>query len=358
MSNGNKASAGRILIKPRGNYSPDETYVMLDLVNNNGVAYLCKKTAHGIEPSNDTTEYWHNMLDFEEVIRNTMAKTVADDVSDILEERFTPMLSEAKYASDLMENYETPTFVRWNAVTSNTPYTNGLTQCTDGFALVHGDMDGQHTIVAWTRGGAHTECFTHTVVGGGYGAWDGYLLKSGGTLTGALDFNDDGKVFAEDAGVFLESKKDSDNTRKLYTKNPTIPGMDDAVKLIEKKDGVETSYNLFGEHNPGLLSSLGYAKLDIGTFEGGKDRPKLTTKINAQVIIIRLGEITAIFTRGSSYGVAYGHRSYAIYTLDWAENGVEWNCSSFTLDGAINAIPDLYNFNTPGEIYTYFAIGF
>lgn len=54
------ASAGRILIMPKGTYDASKTYEMLDLVNHNGVSWIAKKTVTGIEPSEG--EYWHPVL--------------------------------------------------------------------------------------------------------------------------------------------------------------------------------------------------------------------------------------------------------------------------------------------------------
>jgi len=58
------ASAGRILIMPKGTYNANTTYEMLDLVYYNGTSWLAKKTATGIEPSNANSEYWQQMSDF------------------------------------------------------------------------------------------------------------------------------------------------------------------------------------------------------------------------------------------------------------------------------------------------------
>ena len=59
------ASAGRILIMPKGNYDSSATYEMLDMVYYNGTSWLAKKTATGIEPSEANSEYWHNMVGFD-----------------------------------------------------------------------------------------------------------------------------------------------------------------------------------------------------------------------------------------------------------------------------------------------------
>ena len=52
------ASAGRILIMPKGNYDSGATYEMLDLVFHSGASWLAKKPATGIEPSVANAEYW------------------------------------------------------------------------------------------------------------------------------------------------------------------------------------------------------------------------------------------------------------------------------------------------------------
>lgn len=54
------ATAGRILIIPKGEYDASAKYEMLDLVNYSGIPYLAKKTSVGIAPTN--TEYWHPMI--------------------------------------------------------------------------------------------------------------------------------------------------------------------------------------------------------------------------------------------------------------------------------------------------------
>ncbi len=56
------ASAGKILIMPRGEYSADVVYEVLDLVYYNSCAWVAKKTVTGITPSDENDEYWHNLL--------------------------------------------------------------------------------------------------------------------------------------------------------------------------------------------------------------------------------------------------------------------------------------------------------
>ena len=56
------ASAGRILIMPKGNYDASATYEALDMVSHNGKSWLAKKTAKGIEPSAANSEHWHDLI--------------------------------------------------------------------------------------------------------------------------------------------------------------------------------------------------------------------------------------------------------------------------------------------------------
>jgi hypothetical protein len=55
------ASAGRILIIPKGNYNAETTYEPLDLVFHGDTSRLAKKNAVGIEPSDANSEHWFKM---------------------------------------------------------------------------------------------------------------------------------------------------------------------------------------------------------------------------------------------------------------------------------------------------------
>ena len=55
------ASAGRVLIMPKGNYDSSVTYNMLDMVYYGGKSYICKQTSTGNVPTN--TVYWQIMLE-------------------------------------------------------------------------------------------------------------------------------------------------------------------------------------------------------------------------------------------------------------------------------------------------------
>ena len=154
-------SAGRILIMPKGEWKADIEYEMLDLVYHNGLSWLAKKPAIGIEPNDANYEYWHKMFD------------IAPSTIGAIPKEY---MGQAIYVTNLMSDYSVPTFVTWNEETENTPYKHGLTECTHGFAIIFGSYNNNQTIMAWTEGGA-TNCFIHSVNGGYVHGWDVFLPK-------------------------------------------------------------------------------------------------------------------------------------------------------------------------------------
>lgn len=68
------ASAGRILIMPKGAYDASATYEMLDMVSHNGTTWLAKKTVSGVAPSNESSEFWHDMVEIDTVVANKIAE--------------------------------------------------------------------------------------------------------------------------------------------------------------------------------------------------------------------------------------------------------------------------------------------
>lgn len=75
------ANAGRILIMPKGNWSADTDYKMLDLVYHNGTSWIARQdVAKGIEPSEASKDYWQQMSDVS--IANNLSTTGAGKVLD------------------------------------------------------------------------------------------------------------------------------------------------------------------------------------------------------------------------------------------------------------------------------------
>lgn len=85
------AVAGKILIMPKGEWDSSASYKILDLVTHNNVAWLAKKTVTGIEPGEETEEYWFKFVDVAAIQDEKVAEleavitTLKDDVAGVQE---------------------------------------------------------------------------------------------------------------------------------------------------------------------------------------------------------------------------------------------------------------------------------
>ena len=52
------ASAGRVLLIPKGDWNADTTYTGLDWVRHNGAAWVCKNTCTNVEPNEENSDNW------------------------------------------------------------------------------------------------------------------------------------------------------------------------------------------------------------------------------------------------------------------------------------------------------------
>lgn len=59
------ATAGKVLIIPKGEYSASTQYKMLDMVYYEGCSYICKQTTTGHAPPTDaiSDSYWMKIAD-------------------------------------------------------------------------------------------------------------------------------------------------------------------------------------------------------------------------------------------------------------------------------------------------------
>ena len=55
------ASAGRVLLIPKGDWNANTTYTGLDWVRHNGAAWVCKNTCTNIEPTLENADNWQMM---------------------------------------------------------------------------------------------------------------------------------------------------------------------------------------------------------------------------------------------------------------------------------------------------------
>ena len=70
------ASAGRVLLIPKGDWNAETTYTGLDWVRYNGAAWVCKNTCTGIEPTEANSANWQIMA------RDGSQVTVDAEISD------------------------------------------------------------------------------------------------------------------------------------------------------------------------------------------------------------------------------------------------------------------------------------
>ena len=70
------ASAGRVLLIPKGDWNAETTYTGLDWVRHNGAAWVCKNTCTGIEPTEENSANWQIMS------RDGSQITVDAEISD------------------------------------------------------------------------------------------------------------------------------------------------------------------------------------------------------------------------------------------------------------------------------------
>ena len=70
------ATAGRVLIIPKGKYNEETQYELLDLVSHGGKGWICKKTCIGIEPADG--EYWAECLDVSEELNGHTHSSIGD----------------------------------------------------------------------------------------------------------------------------------------------------------------------------------------------------------------------------------------------------------------------------------------
>lgn len=82
-------------------------------------------------------------------------------------------IGNAPYSADLMSDRNVPAFLRWDSETLNTPYTDGLTTATSGFAFAYGQYSGWQTVVAFITG--LEMAFVHVTGNGKPSGWTAFI---------------------------------------------------------------------------------------------------------------------------------------------------------------------------------------
>lgn len=297
-----------------------------------------------------------------EGITNFTVNEVADEVEKVIDSKYDKLLATAKYTSNLFENFNVPMFLRWDTETENTPYKSGLTNSTEGFAFVYGTQEGDHTIVAWTKVG---ENFTHRVIGGTATEWDKAITSSGGTMSGSLGLgNGKGSVSADEEGVFIEAKKDNENYSQIKVETPSAEAsVEEAAKLVVKENDVTKTFNLFGEHNPEKMASLGYAKIKTGTYTGsGPDKyAEISIDIGTQFVIVFTNNEMLFFVRGMKKTTSSQNGGVVLsYTVQWKDDLLTFGDAGYFNSDILEWVDaqESYNLNVENETYNYITFGF
>lgn len=244
---------------------------------------------------------------------------------------------QALLVDDLMGDYPVPTFVQWDANTLNTPYDHGFIDYPEGFALCFGDIATNQTIVAWAKGESTPECYMIRVVGGKVSDWEKFISSSGGRLKGKLLLGDGtGAIDANTSYSALQSTSSTSERRDLRVLRSSygqVP-VSEAVKLADVSGGVETLYNLYGDHNRAELS---LARIVVKTYKGtgtwGSGDPNRIDFDGKPLFVVVTGttgtetpyEGSLMFGYGSKYeaGALPASSGYT-NVMTWGDTYVEW----------------------------------
>ena len=318
---------------------------------------------------------------FEEAIQAMVAedlsKEVAENAMGIITSSLEGMSSITPYAPDLRAVFEKPSLVHWDSNTAFTPYAAHMTTADEGFAIVHGDIADNHSIIAWGNGDSN-DIFMHTVSNGNVIGWSKFLSDKGGTLGGSLGVDGGkAKLSANDEYSILEAVKDADNARQIRIANPTTEGipLEEAVKFSEIIDGVKTDFKLFGEHNIGLLSKLvGNVLIESGSYKGlgysgliNGQIPSIEFKtIIPELVIITGGQGVYFFMRPSTVGLGFKQSRDYGFTAEWEGGTLRWTQAWYYTPGSTTSLANMSSENGARSYpdfladnnETYYYIGF
>lgn len=150
----------------------------------------------------------------------TQGKALQDQITQLNSEK-----GKAIYSSDLFGTYDLPTFVQWDANTANCPYSVGLTQGQEGFAIVYGNKSGWHTVLAWTKGGDLLNGgWKHNFNGGNNVEWVEYITTESLNKKTFSTYTSDNI----DTDAVIESKQNDPYWTITFTSNDNtgaIPSM-------------------------------------------------------------------------------------------------------------------------------------
>lgn len=304
-------------------------------------AYYADGTSYESSAIRDKMVAVSTDVNIEALIRDTVKDLAIDDIIDQFSER--NLFGTAIYSDNLANAYDNATLVRWDNLTSNTPYTANLTSTSEGFAVCLGDALTQHTAVAWTKSG---ESFVRKTIGG-VTEWTSCLTNKGGTINGDINLvseNQKPAITFEDKGGMLKGTVERDeqggmhldatDTQSNITSGIKVSASDsdgDALHLSRELNGEKKEYKLYGAHNlphPAQIYSGSYKGTET---DGGKNSVIVKSPFPIKLVILT-GNGTMVAVAGSQTAYSMGPASGM--TIGWSK--VSWEEKVFTITSNVD----------------------
>lgn len=258
---------GSTFLVPKGVYDSSASYNTFDIVLYDGRVFLALKQSVGITPGSDKN-YWSDIFDLNSAIESAYVGLNNEAIADLVIEKSGSLVEDLHVLSPK------PTLVSWNKDTYNTPYTEDVTEISEGYAIIMGDPENNHTITAWTAGADTSGVFVVNTTGGVWGGYNAVLTEK--NLEGGLSLgNGLGDIVSDDKGTYISAR----NGEKANCLKVAHPGTS-----FDKKSAVTVTvdgktHNLYGEHNKHLIDAFGYVKMATGSYTGngdsGPSKPRL-----------------------------------------------------------------------------------
>lgn len=353
------ASAGRILIMPKGDYDSSTTYEMLDLVKHNGTSWLAKKTVVGIEPNETNAEYWHKLVDIDDVSADSIGAIARSGYGyyygNVDELKTSGTYCVATFADGVSGTYPLPSGY-WYTVIVSVGGTGSTTQ--DWFLATEPNVP-MRRFTRHCDGTTWSPYFESVNANNGAFASDITLQKANNGKTVISKNHSD----SADYGTFVKDVLADGTSAKLIVSAST-GNEADALGFSYNDNGY---YRVFGEHNTAklieVLTNAGFggssSGLQIATGSyvgtgsyGDSNKNSLTFNFEPKVVII---------TTGTTFNGAcvwhYGAEMISMQVVGTtSSHNIFFTQSGNTLSW-YNASQPSYQLNDASMTYHWVAIG-
>ncbi len=300
--------AGRILLMPKGYYSADATYEMLDLVNHGGESWVCKKECTGQEPSDSNTEFWQRFGTAVDLSNYAPLSRVVPQKMSSGTDLNTCVKTGVYYFGGLATDYtNTPNDSAHNGVMIVNTFNENAT-----------DME---RIAQLYFSPNQNKFYFRTALGSvtAWKPWQEVFTTSGGTVA-------------------------TDGTTPLRLKNNTA---DYLFLQMQGKSGVLGYFAMNGVNKPVFITAdstvydiLHTGNKPTGTYTGNGDATNRIIKTDG------IGNVLAVYRTGEQYIVMKSG------TLKITSSGVSFTTVASFNDGVLGIASDSV-LNTNGETYNY-----